>query len=199
MGGTGGTLLGDPANPLVARHVHSFNVGDDGNFYACTGDTDGEIHILKCTYNNGTDKWTVVDMLNATSRTWQRMRALGAFERNGYLYWGSDGPGTFTYNGVTYDCFGIYKCPIADINNPAKHILLQSLPDACYTFINSDHIVFAGLQSYQYVYISYDYGETFTAYAKPSWMVGTVQSAWYNQLNKYLVTLYGYIIESTLF
>lgn len=199
MGGTGGNLLGDPSNSLVARHVHAVNVGDDGNFYVCTGDGDGELHILRCTYNNATDKWTSHDLLNSQSRNWQRMRGLGAFERNGYLYWGSDGPGTFIYNGVTYDCFGIYKCAIADINDASKHILLQPLTDACYSFVNADHIVFAGLQSYGYIYISYDYGETWTAYLKPDWMSGSIQGIWYNDLYKYFGSVYGAIIESTLF
>lgn len=199
MGGTGGNVLGDPANPLYARHVHAVNVGGDGNFYVCTGDADNEIHIMKCTYNSGTDKWTTTDLLNAASRTWQRMRGLGLYERNGYLYWGSDGSGTFTYNGVTYNSLGIYKCAVADINDPTKHILLQTLTDACYSFVNSDNVVFAGLQSYGFVYISYDYGETWTAYQKPAWWTGSVQSVWYNQLNKYIGALYSVIIESKLF
>ncbi len=199
QGGTGGTLLGDPDNPLLARHIHSVNIGQDGNFYACTGDNDGEMHFLKCSYNKISDTWSTEDLLSAESRTWQRMRALGVYERNGYLYWGSDGPGTFTYNGVQYDCLGIYKCAVADINDASKHILLKSLTDACYSFLNADHIVFAGMQSYGYVYISYDYGETWTAYAKPGWMNGTVQGVWYNQMYKYLVTDWGVYIESTLF
>jgi hypothetical protein len=199
QGGIGGTLLGDPNNPLFARHIHSVNIGDDGNFYACSGDGDGELHFLKCSYNNITDEWNTIDLLNTESSHWQRMRALGVFERNGYLYWGSDGPETFTYNGVQYDSFGIYKCAVADINDPSKHILLKSLSDACYSFLNVDHIVFAGMQSYGYVYISYDYGETWTAYAKPAWMTGTVQGVWYNQMYKYLVTSSYVRIESILF
>ncbi|HKK41374.1 MAG TPA: hypothetical protein VJ963_03110, partial [Bacteroidales bacterium] len=199
MGGTGGTLLGDPSNPLIARHIHAVNVGYDGNFYACTGDDGYEMHFLKCVYNSGSDTWTVDDLLSGESRNWQRMRALGVYERNGYLYWGSDGSDPFTYNGNTYESLGVYKCPIADINDPTKHILLRALPDACYSFINEGHIVFAGMQSYAAVYISYDYGENWTAYPKPSWMYGTVQGVWYNEMYKYMVTSYGYIIQSILF
>jgi uncharacterized protein (TIGR02145 family) len=199
QGGTGGTLLGDPDNPLIARHIHSVNIGQDGNFYACTGDWEEEIHFLKCSYDKLADTWSTIDLLSAESRTWQRMRALGVYERNGYLYWGSDGPGTFIYNGVQYDCLGIYKCAFADINDPSKHILLKSLSDACYSFVNVDHIVFAGMQSYGYVYISYDYGETWSPYAKPGWMNESVQGVWYNQMYKYLVTDKGIYIESTLF
>ena len=199
MGGTGGTLLGDPNNPLLARHVHAVNIGGDGNYYACTGDNDGEIHILKCSYNKITDTWGTTDLLTSVSSTWQRMRSLGLYERNGYLYWGSDGPGTFTFNGVQYDCLGIYKCAVADINNPSKHILLQSLPDSFYSFLNTGNIVFAGLQSYGAVYISYDYGETWSSYAKPAWWTDSVSGVWYNQLYKYLVTCEAVFIESKLF
>ena len=199
QGGTGGTLLGDPNNPTIARHIHAVNIGQDGNFYACTGDWNTEIHILKCSYDKLSDTWSTIDLLSDVSRTWQRMRALGVYERNGYLYWGSDGPGTFIYNGVQYDCFGIYKCAVADINDASKHILLKPLSDACYSFLNVDHIVFAGMQSYGSVYISYDYGETWSEYTKPGWFNGTVQGVWYNQLYKYLVNDWGVIIKSILF
>jgi hypothetical protein len=200
MGGLNGTLLGDPENPLITRHVHSVNIGGDGNFYACTGDDDQEMHFLKCSYNNISDSWEVNDLLTGERSDWQRMRALGVYERDGYLYWGSDGPGTFTYRGVQYDCYGIYKCAIEDINDPSKHILLQPLTDACYSFVNTGNLVFAGLQSYGYIYVSYDYGETWSSYAKPAWMItDTVQGVWFNDLYKYFVTNDGVVIESSLF
>jgi hypothetical protein len=205
-GGVGGTLLGDPNNMLTARHIHAINIGGDGNFYVCTGDSDqaDEMHFMKCSYNKITDTWVVNDLLTGDSRLWQRMRALGVFERNGYLYWGSDGGYTFTYGGVVFGYYGIYKCAVSDINDPTKHILLQPLTDACYSFVNVGHIVFAGLQSYGSVYISFDYGETWSAYAKPSWMTDRldhlrVEGVWYNELYKMFVTQYGFIISSRLF
>lgn len=198
-GGPGGNLLGDPANPLIARHIHAVNVGEDGNFYACSGDGNQELHVLRCSYSTGTDTWTVTDLLNSESRNWQRMRTLGLFERNGYLYWGSDGPGTFTSGGVTYNCYGIYKCAIGDINNASKHVLLRSLNDACYSFLNVGNMVFSGLQSLGYIYISFDYGETWTIFLKPAWMTGTVEGIWYNDQYKYFCTDKGVMIESILF
>jgi hypothetical protein len=205
-GGVGGTLLGDPNNMLTARHIHAINIGGDGNFYVCTGDSDqaDEMHFMKCSYNKITDTWVVNDLLTGDSRKWQRMRALGVFERNGYLYWGSDGGYSFTYGGVVFGYYGIYKCAVSDINDPTKHILLQPLTDACYSFVNVGHIVFAGLQSYGSVYISFDYGETWSAYAKPSWMTDRldhlrVEGVWYNELYKMFVTQYGFIISSRLF
>gem|GEM_PF-1565146 len=198
-GGTGGTLLGDPTNPLIARHVHAINIGDDGSFYACTGDVGPEMHFLKCTYDRGSDTWTINDVLAGASRNWQRMRALGVYVRNGYYYWGSDGPGTFDYNGVTYDCWGIYKCPIADINDPSKHVLLQPLNDSCYSFYNDGQLVFSGMQSYNYLYISLDYGETWYPFQKPSWMTGEVAGVWHNSGDKTIVTEQGVIITSDSF
>ena len=198
-GGTGGILLGDPANPLFARHIHSVNIGEDGNFYASTGDNDHEMHILKCSYDKINDIWSVNDLLNEESRTWQRMRTLGIFERNGYYIWGSDGPGTFTFGGVTYQCYGIYKCRVEDINDPSKHILLQSLSDACYSFVNVGHTVVAGLMQDNYVYISYDFGETWSQYTKPVWMTGNTKGVWYNDLYKFFMTDYGYAFSSDKF
>jgi hypothetical protein len=198
-GGTGGTLLGDPNNNLITRHIHAVNVGGDGNFYVSTGDGSFECHFLKCSYNKINDTWEVNDLLDENSTSCQRMRSLGIFERNGYLYWGSDGRETFTYNGVEYDCLGIYKCAVSDINDPSKHILLQSLPDVCYSFLNVGNIVFVGLQSYGYVYISFDYGETWSSYAKPPYHEDSVEKVWYNYLYKYFSTDRGLTITSELF
>ena len=198
-GGTGGTLLGDPNNNLIVRHIHAVNIGGDGNFYVSTGDGSYECHFLKCSYDKVNDTWEVNDLLNENSITWQRMRSLGIFERNGYLYWGSDGIGTFTYNGVEYDCLGIYKCAVSDINDPSKHILLQSLPDVCYSFLNVGNIVFVGFQTYGYVYISFDYGETWSSYAKPPYHEDTVEGVWYNSLYKYFASDRGLTITSELF
>lgn len=197
-GGLGGTLLGDPNNTLTARHVHAVNVGYDGNFYACTGDANRSMHFLRCTYDKTNDKWRVEDLLTYASSSWQRMRALGVYERNGYIYWGSDGPGTFIYDGNTYDCFGIYKCATSDLNDPTKHILLQPLTDPCYSFLNSRNIVFAGFQNQQSVAISMDYGETWSSFSKPSWMTGNVLGVWYNDLHKFFVTSTGVIIYHSI-
>ncbi|HQH22692.1 MAG TPA: LamG domain-containing protein [Bacteroidales bacterium] len=198
-GGVGGTLLGDPNNPLTARHIHAVNIGGDGNFYVSTGDAFEEMHILKCSYNKASDSWVVNDLLKGKSVTWQRMRALGAFERGGYLYWGSDGDGRFRYGDKFYEGLGIYKCAVTDINDLTKHILLQPLPAACYSFVNIDNIVLAGLMNVGYVYVSLDYGETWSVYAKPDWMTGNVDGVWYNELHRFFVTRAGYTISGERF
>ncbi|MDX9930607.1 MAG: LamG-like jellyroll fold domain-containing protein [Bacteroidales bacterium] len=191
-GGTGGTLLGDPSNNLITRHIHSINRGYDGNYYVATGDGyTNEIHMMKCTYDSNNDSWFVIDLLNTTASNWQRMRALGIYEKDGYIYWGSDGPGIFIYDGVEYQCFGIYKCPVNQINDPSKHILLQPLTDACYSFFNYENIVMSGLQHYGSIFVSFDYGETWTEYAKPVWTSGSIDKVWYNSLHRYFGTASG--------
>ncbi len=198
-GGVGGNPLGDPDNPILTRHIHGVNIGEDGNFYVCTGDVNQEMHFLKCSYNSAADTWDINDLLTGESRNWQRMRAIGVYERNGYLYWGSDGPGIFTYKGVTYECEGIYKCAVYAINDPSQHILVEPLQDACYSFLNVGHLVFAGLQNDTSIYISFDHGETWTAFAKPPWMTEEVEGVWLNELHKFFVTRTGVIISSTSF
>jgi hypothetical protein len=198
-GGVGGNPLGDSDNPLITRHIHGVNIGEDGNFYVCTGDVDKEMHFLKCSYNSAADTWNINDMLTGESRNWQRMRAIGVYERNGYLYWGSDGPGIFKYMGVTYECEGIYKCAVSEINNPSQHIIVEPLQDACYSFLNMGYLVFAGLQNDGFVHISFNHGETWTAFAKPSWMTEEVEGVWFNELYKFFVTRTGVIISSTSF
>ena len=63
---------------------------------------------MKCVYNSSNDTWEVNDLLTTVNSNWPRMRSINVFERNGFLYWGSDGEGTFTYGGVVYVCEGIY-------------------------------------------------------------------------------------------
>lgn len=204
--GTGGNLLGDASNPLITKHVHAINIGYDGNYYVSTGEAwtayGGEAHFLKCVYNDINDTWEVSDLLTTVSRNWPRMRSLGVFERNGFLYWGSDGGEAFEYGGVEYSGFGIYKCAVSDINDPTQHVLLQPLGDACYSFVNDGHVVFTGLQELHgddNVYISFNYGETWSSYAKPSWMTGDVWGVWYNEKYKLFVTQLGFNIASRLF
>jgi hypothetical protein len=94
---------------------------------------------------------------------------------------------------------GIYKCAVSSINDPSRHILLRPLGDVCYSLLNFNNLVLAGMQNDGNVYISYDHGETWSAYAKPSWMTEAVEGVWYNELHKYFGTDDGVIISSTSF
>ncbi len=129
-GGAGGTLLGDASNPVLTTRVEGVNLGSDGCFYVGTeGITTAGVSchsMMKCEYNAVADTWTVTPLLNATSATWQRMRANGCYEKDGYIYWSSAGVDAFSYNGKTYQTAGIWKALVADINDPDKHILVSS-------------------------------------------------------------------------
>jgi hypothetical protein len=49
------------------------------------------------------------------------------------------------------------------------------------------------------VYISYDYGETWSTYPRSSYMEGNTKGLWYNDLYKYIETDYGYSFSSDMF
>jgi len=182
-GGTGGTLFGDVSNPILARHVHGVNIGDNGKIYACAGDSEGngiyEMHFLECEYDSNNDTWTVNDLLDNSLNTSgsQQYRAIGVFEKDGYLIWGNDGSG-FP---------GIFKCSIININDPTKIELIQSLDTSCYTFVNYGQYLFAGLQTGTKVYMSNDFGETWSEYeiSETNTAVG-FYTAFFNEKYKYI-------------
>ena len=120
-GGGTGTLLGDPDNPVICRHVHdvAYNPAEDA-FYACTGDFDrGEVrecHWLRGTYDAAKDTWhwkvIVSDRMNS------RYKCGGINFVDGKLYWISDSNGPKPYDR------GVFRCDPADITKPAKHTRL---------------------------------------------------------------------------
>jgi hypothetical protein len=120
-GGTEGTLLGNPDNPVRCRHVHwvAYNPVEDA-FYACTGDGDRpegyECHWLRGTYDRGADRWDwrviISDHLNS------RYKAGGINFVDGELYWISDSNGPQPYDR------GIFRCAPADLADREAHTLL---------------------------------------------------------------------------
>ena len=121
-GGSEGTLLGNPDNPIRCRHVHNvaYNPAEDA-FYACTGDGDREEGFLEChwlrgTYESNTDSWDwqviISDHLNS------RYKSGGISFVDGDCYWISDSNGPEPYDR------GIFRCAPADIGNPEAHTLL---------------------------------------------------------------------------
>ena len=120
-GGKTGTLLGNPDNPVIARHVHcvAYNPVEDA-FYACTGDGDKpegfECHWLRGTYDAASDEWCwrviVSEHLNS------RYKAGGISFVDGEVYWISDSNGPKPYDR------GVFRCAPADIPNPEAHTLL---------------------------------------------------------------------------
>ncbi len=122
-GGTTGTPLGNPDNPLIARHMHAvaYHPAEDA-FYACTGDHDKpegfECHWLRGTYAAATDHWDwqciVSDRMNS------RYKAGGINFVDGWIYWISDSNVREPFDR------GIFRCRPEDLANPAKHELLYN-------------------------------------------------------------------------
>ncbi len=120
-GDAAGTPLGNPANPVICRHVHdvAYNSAENA-FYACTGDFDRgqvhECHWLRGTYDASKDQWQwkviVSDAMNS------RYKCGGLNFVEGQLYWISDSNGPKPYDR------GVFRCDPADIANPDKHTRL---------------------------------------------------------------------------
>ena len=120
-GGQGGTLLGDPKNPVLTRHVHTVAYNPVENaFYACTGDgTRGfghECHWLKGTYDAQQDKWSWQVLVSGPSNS--RFKCGGINFVDGKVYWISDSNGPLPYDR------GIFRCDPADLTDLTKHTLL---------------------------------------------------------------------------
>jgi hypothetical protein len=120
-GGKSGTLLGDPDNPVLARHVHAvmYNPAENA-FYACTGDGDRglghECHWLRGTYDAGQDSWQWKVLVSTQSNT--RYKSGGINFVDGRLYWISDANGPLPHDR------GIFRCDPADLAEPEKHTML---------------------------------------------------------------------------
>jgi hypothetical protein len=120
-GGKTGTLLGNPDNPVICRHVHcvAYNPAEDA-FYACTGDRNQpegmECHWLRGTYDARRDTWQWKVIVTASLNT--RYKSGGISFVNGKAYWISDANGPKPYDR------GIFCCAPADIPNPKRHTLL---------------------------------------------------------------------------
>jgi hypothetical protein len=139
-GGAEGTLLGDPATPVIARHVHcvGYNPAEDA-FYACTGDGDRpegfECHWLRGTYDWEIDRWDwrVIhsDHLNT------RYKSGGINFRDGQLYFISDANGPEPYDR------GIFGCAPEDLPHPSRHTLLYDPGVECACMLIEDDVVLA--------------------------------------------------------
>jgi hypothetical protein len=132
-GGETGTLLGDPFNPILCRHVHSVSYNpDERAFYACTGDIDRgaghECHWLRGTYHANRDKWYWKVLVSVNSNS--RYKSGGINFIDGQVYWISDA-NSFDPE-PSYDR-GIFRCAPADIADPKAHNKLfnADVPAAC--------------------------------------------------------------------
>ncbi len=120
-GGAEGTLLGNPDNPVCARHVHTvaYNPAEDA-FYACTGDgtreQGHECHWLRGTYDASADLWDWRVIISDYSNS--RYKAGGINFVDGDMYWISDSNGPEPYDR------GIFRCAPEDLAHPERHTLL---------------------------------------------------------------------------
>ena len=95
-GGATGTLLGDPDNPVICRHIHcvAYNPAENA-FYACTGDRERpeghECHWLRGTYDANKDKWNWKVVVSEPSNS--RYKSGGINFVDGKLYWVADANG----------------------------------------------------------------------------------------------------------
>lgn len=119
------TVLGNPANPVICRHIHSvaYNPAENA-FYASTGDIDRghghECHWLRGQYNAKADtwKWKVLVSVNSNSR----YKSGGINFVDGMVYWAADANGRVPA-GQFHDR-GIFRCHPRDIADPKKHTML---------------------------------------------------------------------------
>ena len=116
-------LIGDPANPLIARHIHnvSYNPAEDA-FYACTGDIDRthgkEVHWLRGTYDAAADKWDWKLLISVDSNS--RFKSGGMNFVNGKIYWIADANGP----SIREHDRGIFVCDPKDFTDTRKHTML---------------------------------------------------------------------------
>jgi hypothetical protein len=117
-------FLGNPNNPLIARHVHcvAYNPAENA-FYACTGDIDRkhgkEVHWLRGTYDAKADKWDWKLLISVDSDS--RFKSGGINFVGDRMYWAADANGPKV--GAEHDR-GIFSCKPADLTNKAAHTLL---------------------------------------------------------------------------
>ncbi|MBM3740371.1 MAG: hypothetical protein FJW39_31840 [Acidobacteria bacterium] len=122
-GGKGGTLLGDPNNKVLCRHVHTVAYNPVENaFYATTGDhTRGlghECHWLRGTYDDRQDRWDWKVPVSDVSNS--RYKCGGLNFVKGTLYWVSDS------NGPKPHDRGVFRCDPKDLLSLDKHTNLYN-------------------------------------------------------------------------
>ena len=138
-------LLGNPNNPIIARHIHSVTYNPDENaFYACTGDhnekVDGklqhECHWLRGTYDRAADKWDWQVLVSDSMNT--RYKSGGINFVDGKLYWCSDA------NGPKPHDRGIFRCDPQDLADKSKHEMLFNPEYEIANMLIEDGVILSG-------------------------------------------------------
>ncbi len=165
-GGKTGTLLGDPANRVFCRHIHSVGYNPVENaFYASTGDRDREegqeCHWLRGTYDAAKDQWAWKVVVSGSSNS--RYKSGGINFVDGKLYWIADA------NGPKPHDRGVFCCDPADLAHPDKHTLLFNPEYEAANMIIQDGVILAAHYATASPYtlgiiISPDMGKTWAQY-----------------------------------
>jgi hypothetical protein len=118
-------MLGDPENPVIARHIHAVAYNPVENaFYASTGDIDRghghECRWLRGTYDSTNDSWDWKVIVSSNSNS--RFKSGGINFVDGKLYWAADANGRVPA-GEFHDR-GIFRCDPGDLPHPEKHTQL---------------------------------------------------------------------------
>ena len=124
-GATPDQFLGEPGNPVIARHVHCVMYHPaERAFYACTGDINrghgNECHWLRGTYDWAADRWDWQVLISVNSNS--RYKSGGISFVDGQLYWAADANGP-TLPNQKHDR-GIFRCAPADFTDRSKHTRL---------------------------------------------------------------------------
>jgi len=165
-GGSTGTLLGDPDNPVICRHVHcvAYNSAENA-FYACTGDRDRpegrECHWLRGTYDVENDRWYWTVVISDASNS--RYKSGGINFVDGKLYWIADA------NGPEPHDRGIFRCDPSDITRPEVHTMLFNPLYESANMIIQDGVILASHYAPASPYatgliVSLDMGRTWAQY-----------------------------------
>jgi len=140
-GGPTGTLLGNPQNPLLCRHIHcvAYNSQEDA-FYCCTGDfnrTDWyECHWLRGKYDPSHDRWQWTTVISASQNT--RFKSGGINCVGGRIWWISDANGPLPHDR------GLFSCDPKDITNTAAHTLHYNPVYECGCMLIDGPVILAG-------------------------------------------------------
>ncbi len=165
-GGPTGTLLGNPDNPVICRHVHcvAYNPAENA-FYACTGDRDRpegrECNWLRGIYDAKNDRWRWRVVISDASNS--RYKAGGINFVDGKLYWIADA------NGPKPHDRGIFRCDPADLARPDAHTMLFNPQYESANMIIQDGVILASHYAPASPYatgfiISPDMGKTWAQY-----------------------------------
>lgn len=117
-------LLGNPANKLIARHIHNVTYNPAENaFYAVTGDIDrgdgNEVHWIRGTYDAAADQWDWKLIISVNSNS--RFKCGGLNFIDGKCHWIADANGLSIAN--RYDR-GIFVSDPKCITDTSKHTIL---------------------------------------------------------------------------